>query len=98
MYIINGIAYARKNVDELKVEKVKLLENFTMIIYFNNNVEKIFDVKDLKKIPVFNQLSDVNVFNTAKIDRGILTWLDGQIDISTEELYDICYTYDKLPI
>ena len=49
---------------------------------------KIYDCKPLLEKAGFAPLKDVAVFNSIYIDYGIAVWLNGDIDISPNELYE----------
>lgn len=96
MRIINGIAYASENVDYLEVVNVKALDDMMMIVTFNTSEDRLFDATTLTDIPVFEVLKKDEVFKTCKIVDGILTWLDGDIDIATETLYKNSFKYERI--
>ena len=88
MYIIDGIAYAGEQVPEIKVKSVRALPDYKIWIRFNDNSEKIFDFNSLLDFPAYRALKDIDVFNGAYVDFGIVVWNDGEIDISPEKLYE----------
>ena len=87
MYIIDGIAYAGEQSPEIKVKSVRTLQDYKLWIRFNDNSQKIYDFKKLLDFPCYEPLKDINVFNGAYVDFGIVVWLNGEIDISPEKLY-----------
>lgn len=97
MFEKNGIVYAngydKKN--NLKVVEVKVVEKLCMIVVFSNGEKKIFDATSLLKIPVYEKLKDEDVFNNVKIENGIITWDNGNIDIGTETIYKNSFNYDE---
>ncbi len=98
MKIIDGIAYAKKDVDELKVRTAKPLADMILILTFNTGEEKIFDATVLLDMPAFQPLKDEEIFKTCKVVDGVVTWDDGDIDIGTEKLYSLSFKYDRLEI
>jgi len=87
MYIIDGIAYAGEQASEIKVKSVRPLPDYKLWIRFNDNSQKIYDFKKLLDSPCYEPLKDINLFNSAYVDFGIVVWLNGEIDISPEKLY-----------
>jgi hypothetical protein len=95
MYILDGVVYAGERVDCLDVDKIKVLEDMIMLITFNNNETRLFDATVLKG-EVFEPLKDENVFKTAKVEFGVVVWLDGEIDCAPEFMYENSYKYEQL--
>ena len=94
MKIIDGIVYAQKEVDIIKVLSVKALDNKILLISFNNNEERLFDFTDLLDMPAFEALKDDDIFKNCKIENGIITWLNGSIDIATDTVYEKSFDYN----
>ena len=88
MYISNGIAYAENPKPILKISGVRPLDDYKMWVRFNTGEAKIFDFSPLLNTPAFAPLKDKEVFNSVYIDYGVTVWLDGDIDIAPEYLYD----------
>jgi len=95
MKIINGIVYAQKEVDILRVVSLKALDNKILLVSFNNNEERLYDASTLLAMPAFEPLKDDNVFKSCKVIDGIISWLDGEIDIATETVYQESIIYNK---
>ena len=66
----------------------KPLDAYRLKVEFNDGVEKEVDLAPLLEYPVFRPLADENVFRNLMIDHGIVTWLNGEIDIAPEWLYE----------
>ena len=98
MYIINGIAYAGEFAPEIEVEKVVALDDMMLLLTFNTGEKRLFDASTLLEYPAFRPLEDNQVFKSAKIEHGIVTWLDGDIDIAPEILYRDSVTYQEVVI
>ena len=79
---------------EMTVRDIKVFDTLTMLVTFNNNETRIFDVMDIVDKPVFKPLASIDNFNTARIIDGVVTWLDGKIDISPGTMYNYSYEYD----
>ena len=91
MYINNGIAYADNPKPILKVSGVRPLDNYKMWVRFNTGEAKIFDFTPLLECSAFAPLKDKSVFNAVYIDYGVTVWLDGDIDIAPEYLFENGY-------
>ena len=73
-----------------KIVEVKPKGNFILIVKFENEVEKQYDVKIMmNKIEVFKELNDENLFKNVKIDVGGygISWNEN-IDLSSEEIWN----------
>lgn len=71
--------------------KVRPLENYQLLINFDNGEEKIYDAKPLIRGDWFGKLEDNKVFNTVHIAGISVEWEDGQ-DICPDDLY-----YNSIP-
>lgn len=69
-----------------KAIDVKVLNDYTLEITFDNNEKKIFDVKPYFKFKLFEELKDINKFNSVKISGLSIEWENGA-DICPDELY-----------
>lgn len=74
-----------------KVKKVEALDNFIILITFENGINKYYDVKNLfSKFPIFKDLMSINgLFNLVKVDAGGygISW-NNNIDLSCNELWN----------
>lgn len=66
--------------------KVKPLENYLLLISFNNGENKIFDVKPMISGSWFDELWDKSIFDTVKISGNTVEWVNGQ-DVCPDDLY-----------
>ena len=89
MYEKDGIVYAGENNKVFSIVSVRNLGNYNLLILFSNHKERIVDCKKLLQFEIFEELKDINVFNSYKLDGTTLTWMDGKLDIAPEYLYDI---------
>ena len=69
-----------------EIINVEPLEDYKLLLTFDNNVKKIKDMKPYLEKGVFKKLKDVNFFNTVKIAFGTISW--GDIDICADSLYE----------
>lgn len=87
MYTVDGIVYAGNPEPILKVTGVKVLEGYSLLVRFNNGQVRVFDCQKLFDEEAFQPIKDMAVFKTVYIDYGVLTWRDGDIDISPDYVY-----------
>ena len=97
MYIANGIAYANAKMQEASVKAVKPLDDMMMIVTFGSGEKRLYDATPLLDYPAFQPLKDDSVFKNAKVEHGVVVWLDGEIDIAPETMYHDSYAYDEMP-
>lgn len=97
MYIVNGIAHAGTPMQEISVKAVKPLDDWMMIITFTSGEKRLYDATQLLAYPAFQPLKDEKVFRSAKVANGAVVWLDGEIDIAPETMYQNSYAYEELP-
>ena len=70
----------------LSIKEVKPLTNYNLLLKFENNEEKIFDVNHYLEIGKFQELKDENLFRSVKICFDSIEW-DNQLDLDPELLY-----------
>lgn len=92
MYEINGICYAGKCSEGIKVSDVSILTGGMMLVTFNTGEKRLFDPSMLKG-SAFEDLQDENVLKQFKLFHGIITWKNGEIDIAPETVYYESYPY-----
>ena len=95
MYIINGISYAGEFNEEIEVKKVSALEDMMMLITFNTGEKRLYDASALLVYPAFAPLKNEEIFKSARVEYGVVIWLDGEIDIAPEALYKNSYAYTE---
>ena len=70
----------------LAVKTVKPLDNYTLLLKFENNEEKVFDVKPYLDIGKFQELKDEKLFKSVKVSFDSIEWAN-QLDLDPELLY-----------
>lgn len=70
-----------------KAIDVKPLNNYELLIKFDNEEERVFDVKPYLNHKVFADLKKIELFNTVKIAGLSIEWANGA-DICPDELYN----------
>lgn len=88
MYTKNNIAYPDNPAPEIEVCGIRAYDNHKLWLRFNTGEQKIFDFTPYLDKPVYAPLADIEVFKGVYIDYGVPVWLDGEIDISPEMLYE----------
>lgn len=88
MYVVDGIAYAGEQAPTIKVCGVRPMEDHRLWVRFNTGEAKVFDFGPLLREPAFSPLSDPKVFAGVYIDYGVTVWLEGEVDIAPQYLYD----------
>ena len=88
MYVVDGIAYAGDPKPMLEVLAIRPLDDFMLWAKFNNGDERIYDMKQKLNRPAFQPLQDESVFRGVYVLYGAPAWLDGEIDIAPEAIYE----------
>jgi len=71
----------------LSIIDVKPLEDYKLLLKFENEEEKIFDIKPYLDVGKFQELKDENLFKTVKISFDTIEWANG-LDFDPEVLYE----------
>jgi len=70
----------------LAVIEVKAIDNYRLLLTFQNQEKRIFDVSEYLETGKFSELRDKELFNTVKISFDSIEWVN-QIDLDPELLY-----------
>jgi len=81
----------------LAVKDVKPLENYCLLLKFENEEERIFDVKPYLEIGKFQELKDENLFKSVKVSFDSIEWAN-QLDLDPEFLYEKSHNKSEKPI
>ena len=73
-----------------RAKEVEALENYILKIKFDNGEIKKFDVKPYLNHKAFEQLKEIDMFNTVKVAGLSVGWENGA-DICPDELYNNSY-------
>lgn len=71
----------------LSVLEVKPLERFRLLLTFENQEKRIFDVSPYLEVGKFSELKDPSVFNTVKVKFDSIEW-SNCLDLDPELLYE----------
>lgn len=96
MYITNGIAYAGEPVGGIEVSHARYVGERVLLVTFSTGETRLFDASCLLSMPVFEPLENESVLEDFRIEHGILTWCDGDIDIAPEALYERSFQYQEV--
>jgi hypothetical protein len=70
-----------------KVLSVKPMEDYKLLLIFDDGKRCIFDVKPFLNKGVFKELKNIKTFNTVRVAWGSIAWKN-DIDIASEYLYE----------
>lgn len=73
-----------------RVKNVNAIEDYILVLEFDNGEIKYFDVKPYLNHKVFEKLKDVKEFNKVKVSELSIEWENG-VDICPDELYNNSY-------
>jgi hypothetical protein len=71
----------------LSVIDVKPLEEYYLLLKFENDDERVFDVSPYLNIGKFKELKDKQLFTSVKVNFDSIEW-DNGLDIDPELLYE----------
>ena len=71
----------------LSVVSVKALQDFKLLLRFENAEERIFDLRPYLTMGRFIELQDPAMFNSVRISLDTISW-SNQLDLDPEFLYD----------
>lgn len=92
MFEHNGYMCGGKPTEPIKIDKAKALNDFMMVLCFNNGETRLFDATILKG-DVFQPLKDEKTFKAFELDHGVITWCNGSIDCAPEYMYEHSFEY-----
>jgi hypothetical protein len=82
----------------VKVKKIQAFDNLTLLVTFNNDEKRIFDLDDVLDLPAFKELENLENFKSAFVRNGVVAWLNGKIDLAPQTMYTMSYDYDESEI
>lgn len=71
----------------LDVVNVQTQTDYVLLLHFENDEHRRFDMKPYIHQKPWTKLSNIKLFNQAKIENGTVVW-PGEIDIDPEALYE----------
>ncbi len=71
-----------------KVKTVLAIEDYTLVVEFNNNEKKKYDVSPLLNKEMFSPLKNIALFKSVRVENGgYAVFWNNEIDISEYELW-----------
>ena len=92
MYIIDDVCYAGEATPDIKVKEATMLRGGMLLITFSTGEQRLFDTTLLTG-SVFEPLKDEKILADFTIFHGVMTWMNGEIDIAPETMYADSYPY-----
>ena len=88
MIVKNGMCYADDRAPVLKIVAAKSCGGHELEVLFSNGDRRLFDGRKLLVGEVFAPLADEKLFNNYRLDYETLTWLNGEVDVAPEFVYE----------
>ena len=88
MIVRDGKCYAENPLPVLKITGFETFAPHQMRVVFNDGETRIFDGRTLLKGEAFAPLADADTFADCRLDYETLTWLDGELDVAPEFVYE----------
>ena len=92
MYIIDDVCYAGEVTPDIKVKEAAMLRGGMLLIPFSTGEQRLFDTTLLTG-SAFEPLKDEKTLADFTIFHGVMTWMNGEIDIAPETMYEESYPY-----
>lgn len=77
----------------LSVKDVKTLDEYKLLLTFENGEVRLFDMEPYLDKGVFIELKDISLFKSARINFDTVEW-GNEADIDPETLYEDSVPYD----
>lgn len=78
----------------LAVKEVKPIDNYKLILTFENNEVRLFDMNPYLDKGIFQELKNENIFNAVKVSFDSIEW-PNEADIDPETLYEDSVSYSS---
>lgn len=92
MYVIDDICYAGEKDADVRIKDAKVLRGGMLLVTFSSGEQRLFDTTQLTG-SAFAPLKDEKILQEFNIFHGVLTWMNGEIDIAPETVYEDSYPY-----
>jgi len=70
----------------LSVKKVTPLSDYKLLLEFENDESRVFDVQPYLEIGKFTELKNINIFNSVRVCFDSIEW-ENHLDFAPEFLY-----------
>lgn len=77
-----------------RIIDVKPLEDYQILVVFDNGEKRIKDMKPYLEKGVFKKLKDEDFFKFVKLAFGTISWGD-EIDLCTDSIYETSTIYNE---
>ncbi len=77
-----------------RIKDVKALENYQILVVFDNGEKRIKDMKPYLEKGVFKKLKDEKIFKSVKLAYGTVTW-GNDIDLCADSIYESSSIYNE---
>ena len=71
----------------IAINSVQPLDNYKLLLTFNTNESKVFDMNEYLEHGLFTQLKSKELFDTVRISFDTIQWANG-LDLCPEVLYE----------
>ena len=71
----------------IAISSVQPLDNYRLLLTFNTNESKVFDMNEYLDHGLFTQLKSKELFDTVRISFDTIQWANG-LDLCPEVLYE----------
>lgn len=79
-------------VPDIKIKEATVLRGGILLITFSTGEQRLFDTTSLSG-SAFGPLKDEKTLADFTIFHGVMTWMNGEIDIAPETMYADSYPY-----
>lgn len=97
MYVIDDVCYAGEAVQDIKVKDVFVLRGGMLLVTFSTGEQRLFDTTVLTG-SAFEPLKEEKILADYTIFHGVVTWMNGEIDIAPETMYAESYPYTGMDV
>ncbi len=77
-----------------RIKKVKPLEDYRLLVEFENGEKRVKDMKPYLEKGVFSKLKNKEFFDTVKIAYGTVCWGEN-IDLCADSIYETSSIYEE---
>lgn len=77
-----------------RIKEVKALNDYKILVTFDNNEKRIKDMKPYLEKGIFKKLKNEEFFKSVKILYGTVSWGEN-IDLCADSIYETSYVYSE---
>ena len=92
MYIVDDICYAETPMSEVRIVDAKPLVGGMLLVTYLSGEQRLFDTTSLEGA-AFVPLRDESALQTVRAEHGFVSWLDGEIDLAPEYIFENSLPY-----